>query len=132
MKSTSSVMPSSLTLRRISSAEWHEKNPGKTSYTGMCQLETSTDQRYIPTRDIYRPDTHHPKKEHTISRNRDSFAISQTVVKNMASHIYPRFSGWRPMRVCHHPKMGGMKNTQKTWDNGYKKPGDRWRKGQKN
>ena len=79
MKSISSAMSSSLTLRRISSAEWHKKSPGKTSYTGMCQLETSIDQGYMPTRDIYRPDAHHPKKEDTISRNRDNFAMPRTV-----------------------------------------------------
>ncbi|GAY63459.1 hypothetical protein CUMW_225790 [Citrus unshiu] len=60
-------MPSFPTPRRITSAEWHEKSPGKTPYTNMCQLETSTDQRNVPTRDIYRPDNHHPKKGHTIS-----------------------------------------------------------------
>ena len=50
MKSTSSAMSSSLTLRRISSAEWHEQSPGKTSCMGMCQLETSTDQILITQR----------------------------------------------------------------------------------
>ena len=113
MKRTSSTMPSSLTLRRISSAEWHEKSPGKTSYTGMYQLETSPFQRNIPTRDVYRPDAHHPKKGHTISRNRDSFATPRTIGKDMAPHVNPRSSGLRPMRVCHHPKKGDMKNTQK-------------------
>ena len=49
-KSTSSAMSSSLTLRRISPTEWHEQSPGNTSCTGMCQLETSTDQRYVLTR----------------------------------------------------------------------------------
>ena len=79
----------------------------------MCQLETSTDQRNILTKDIYQPDTHHPKKGHTISRNRDSFAMPRTVERDMAFHVYPQSSGWRPMRGCHYPIRGGMKSTQK-------------------
>ena len=113
MKNTSSAMPSSLVLKRISSTEWHEKSLGKTSYTGMCQLETSTNQRNIPTRDIYRPDAHRPKKGHTISRNHDSFAMPRTIGKDMASHVYLRSSGYRPMRVCHHPEKEDVKSTQK-------------------
>ena len=126
MKSTSSAMPLSLTLRRISSAEWHKKSPGKTSYTCMCQLETSTDQRYIPVR------YSSPKERaHDLTKSLQ-FRYASNRWEKHGIHIYPRSGSWRPMRVCHHPKMGGMKNTQKTWDNGYKKPGDRWRKGQKN
>ena len=106
-------MPSSPTPRRISTAEWHKKSPGKTSYINMCELETSINQRNISTRDVYRPDTHHPKKGHTISRNCDSSAMPRTVGRDMASHVYPQSSGGRPMRVCHHPKNGGMKSTQK-------------------
>ena len=50
MKSTSSAMSSSLTLRRISPTEWNEKSPGKISCTDMCQLETGIDQMLITQR----------------------------------------------------------------------------------
>ncbi|KAL9436964.1 hypothetical protein AB3S75_022913 [Citrus x aurantiifolia] len=106
-------MPSSPTPGRITSAEWHENSPDKTSYTNMCQPEKHINQRDIPTRDVYRPDTHHPKKGHTISQNRDSFAMPRTVERNMASHVYPQSNGWRPTGVCHRLKKGGMKSAQK-------------------
>ena len=79
----------------------------------MCQLETSTNHRNIPTRGVYRPDARHSKKGHTISRNRGNFVMPRTVGNDMASHINPQSSGWRPMRVCHYPKNGDMKSTQK-------------------
>ncbi|GAY62044.1 hypothetical protein CUMW_214750 [Citrus unshiu] len=102
-------MPSFPIPRQITSAKRHEKSPGKTPYTNVGLLEMSTDPRNVPTRDIYRPDTHHPKKGYTISRNRGSFAMPQIVERDMSSHIYPQSSGWRPMRVCHHPIKGGHK-----------------------
>ena len=125
-------MPSSPTSGRISSAEWHENSPGKTSYTNMCQPEKHTNQRDVPTRDVYRPDTHHPKKGHTISQSLDSSATSRTVERNMASHVYPQSSGWRPMRVCQHPKKRGAGRVRRNVEQRLLKVGKPMKKEKKN
>ncbi|KAH9718603.1 hypothetical protein KPL71_022288 [Citrus sinensis] len=41
---------------------------------------------------------HLPKKEDTTSRSHDSFAMSRTAGENVTFHVYPRFSGWRPIK----------------------------------
>ena len=79
----------------------------------IYQPETSTNQRNIPTRDIYRADIHPPRSGNTISRNHDSYAMPRTVEDDTVSHVYPQFSSWSPMKGCHYPKRGGMKGERK-------------------
>lgn len=109
MKSISSAISSFLTLGQISPAEWHGQIPGNTS----CM-------KYMPTRNDYRSKVHTDKVfislEDTISRTHDNFAMPQTAGENMTPHVYPRFGGWRPIKIHHHPKMRGIKNTKKTWN----------------
>ncbi|KAL9441228.1 hypothetical protein AB3S75_019828 [Citrus x aurantiifolia] len=106
-------MPSSLPWGGSPQPKWYDQNNDNEPSTNMGQLEMSTNQRNIPTRDIYRADTHPPRSGNTISRNHDSCAMPRTVEGDTVSHVYPQFSSWSPMRGCHYPRKGGMKGERK-------------------
>ncbi|KDO56728.1 hypothetical protein CISIN_1g041934mg [Citrus sinensis] len=58
----------------------------------MGRPETSTSQKSIPTRDIYRAGAHPPKSGNTISQNHDSCAFPRTVEGDARSHVCPQCS----------------------------------------
>ena len=127
MKSTSSAIPSFLTLGRISPYEWHEQIPGNTSCT-----------RHMPTRNEYRPDVH-TDQVLIIQRKRTRSHKLTTILS------CPKLLGrtWRPTfthdSVVGNPwrsvitrKWGAWIILRKHGMIAYKRPRNRWKRGDKN
>ncbi|GAY58439.1 hypothetical protein CUMW_186990 [Citrus unshiu] len=81
-------MPSS-PPRGITLAKWYEQNTDNEPSTNMGRPETSTSQKNILIRDIYRADTHPPKSGNTIPQNHDSCTFPRTVEGDARSHVCP-------------------------------------------
>ena len=96
----SSAKPTSFTLRREESPHLIQAcaNQGRASIRGMYRLETYTDQISIT------------RRKGTRSHEITTISLCpEPLRETWHPHIYPRSSGWKPMRGCHYPIKGGHK-----------------------
>ena len=126
MKSTSSAISSFLTLGRISLADWHEHIPSNTSCMNM------------PTRNEYRPKVH-TDQVFIIQRKRTrshELTIVSPCPKPLERTWRPTFTHdsvvgdlWRSVITR---KWGAWRILRKRGMNAYKRPRNRWKKGDEN
>ena len=127
MKSISSAISSSLTLGRISPAEWHEQSHGNTSCT-----------EHMLTRNEYRPEVH--TDQILITRIKRTRSHELTTVspcpKPLGRTWHPTFTHdsvvedpWRSVITL---KWGAWRILRKRGMIAYKMPRNRWKMGHKN
>ena len=103
----------------------------------MSLLQTWADQRWVPARGIYRPETYTepipiPQRAGTRSHRITTVALFPKSLRETRDPTFAHNVAVRvPWGAATTRKMGDEGWTE-TWDNGYKRGRNRWRRGEKN